>query len=473
MQQDFKPSKFGPRLYSAWMLNVRPKRRTQLVSMEIIGSGGRLFWKGWRPIWVSKGKGGDDSVNEGGLTSRDYNLNPLTVTFPRGVFRCDDLIMSATEFYNEQMLSMDKSEKDTRRRHYVKHIFGTAGRTAGSFSVGPDRSSPSTSSDTRACLHHRPLGWEFEELGPERLETGSPIDNLALSSDAMEMVDEARYWKSNEAWYRKRRIPWRRGWLLHGPPGTGKTALIRAIAEDLDLPVFIYDLASMFNEELQTEWSRMMSEVPCMAVIEDIDAVFKGRVNVVSKEQQSLTFDCLLNCLDGIQKCDGLFVAITTNRLEHIDSALGCPDQGISTRPGRIDRTLLVGPLDEDSRVKLASRILFDRVDLQLRAVDEGDGDTAAQFQERCSRYALSTIWTEKKSTEAMKEDAPKRSPVDSQTSEDSQESQVPDDGGAVEADQTTLKVDVKRGSPVETSTSNAASIRIDSVTMPINSEAN
>ena len=166
-------------------------------------------------------------------------------------------------------------------------------------------------------------------------------------------------------------------------------------------------------------------------------------------------------------------MAITTNRLEHIDSALGCPDQGISTRPGRIDRTLLVGPLDEDSRVKLASRILFDRVDLQLRAVDEGDGDTAAQFQERCSRYALSTIWTEKKSTEAMKEDAPKRSPVDSQTSEDSQESQVPDDGGAVEADQTTLKVDVKRGSPVETSTSNAASIRIDKVTMPINSEAN
>ena len=138
----------------------------------------------------------------------------------------------------------------------------------------------------------------------------------------------------------------------------------------------------------------MMSQVPCMAVIEDIDAVFHGRTNVVGKEQQNLTFDCLLNCLDGIQKCDGLFVAITTNRLEHIDSALGCPERGISSRPGRIDRTLHLGPLDRSSRVKVASRILFDRIDLQERAIEEGDGDTAAQFQERCSRYALNGLWS-------------------------------------------------------------------------------
>ena len=138
----------------------------------------------------------------------------------------------------------------------------------------------------------------------------------------------------------------------------------------------------------------MLSQVPCMAVIEDIDAVFHGRTNVVGKEQQNLTFDCLLNCLDGIQKCDGLFVAITTNQLDKIDPALGCPDRGISSRPGRIDRTLHLGPLGFDERVKIASRILFDRVDLQIRAVEEGDGDTVAQFQERCSRYALSSFWT-------------------------------------------------------------------------------
>ncbi len=97
--------------------------------------------------------------------------------------------------------------------------------------------------------------------------------------------------------------------------------------------------------------------------------------------------------LDGIQKCNGLFVAITTNQLEHIDSALGSPEDGISSRPGRIDRTLHLGPLSESARTKIASRILFDRVDLQLRAVEAGAGDTAARFQERCSRYALSDFW--------------------------------------------------------------------------------
>ena len=82
-----------------------------------------------------------------------------------------------------------------------------------------------------------------------------------------------------------------------------------------------------------------------MAVIEDINAMFHDWINVVGKEQQSLTFDCLLNCLDGIKKCDGLFVAITTNHLEQLNPALGCPDRGLSSRPGRVDRALHRGPL--------------------------------------------------------------------------------------------------------------------------------
>ena len=149
----------------------------------------------------------------------------------------------------------------------------------------------------------------------------------------------------------------------------------------------------LHNQELQESWSRMLSEVPCMAVIEDIDSVFHGRENVVSKEKQALTFDCLLNCLDGIQRANGLFVAVTTNHIERIDEALASPDGEISSRPGRIDRTLYIGNLDEECRLKIARKILHDRIDLQERLVYEGDGDTAAQFQERCSRVALEMLW--------------------------------------------------------------------------------
>ena len=230
-------------------------------------------------------------------------------------------------------------------------------------------------------------------MGGECHSGQTALQSLALDKPATQLIEEARFWRQNESWYRSRNIPWRRGVLLHGPPGTGKTALIRAIAEDLDLPVFIYDLASMYNEELQGAWSKMLSEVPCMAVIEDIDAVFDGRENIVSKDQKHLTFDCLLNCLDGIQRSNGLLLAVTTNHPEKIDPALASVNDKRSSRPGRIDRSLRLGTLSEDARIQIAARILPDRIDLQWRAVHDAEGDTAAQFQERCAQLALEQLW--------------------------------------------------------------------------------
>jgi SpoVK/Ycf46/Vps4 family AAA+-type ATPase len=170
--------------------------------------------------------------------------------------------------------------------------------------------------------------------------------------------------------------------------------------------------------------------VPCIALIEDIDNVFHGRENVTRKnglmpivlsskkendnESSSrppftpLTFDCLLNCLDGVERSDGIFTIITTNDISKVDPALGQPrrlpdgtTEFISTRPGRIDKAVELTYMEPGDKKRMARRILGDypeKVAAMLEFIDRYPDldETPAQFQERCGQIALACFWTEK-----------------------------------------------------------------------------
>jgi len=224
------------------------------------------------------------------------------------------------------------------------------------------------------------------------------LSNLFFPKEIGEVVIEMNRWKDSEKWYKKRDIPWKRGWLLYGQPGTGKTALVRAISEDLDLPIWVYDLSSMSNEELVIQWRGMLNSVPCVALIEDLDVTFDGRKNISGSSvmRDKLTFDCLLNCLDGVERSDGVFTILTTNVINKLDPSLGMPQENmstISTRPGRIDRVIELKPMDGECRLRFAKKILKEYPSEIEVLVSLGMGDTGAQFQDRCARKALGLYW--------------------------------------------------------------------------------
>ncbi len=148
------------------------------------------------------------------------------------------------------------------------------------------------------------------------------------------------------------------------------------------------------------QWDNVKDQVPAIILIEDIDAVFHGRENILGEDGGGLSFDCFLNCLSGIDTADGILLVITTNNVDVLDVALGIPkkdgkNENISTRPGRLDRAVELGPTDPIVRLTIAKRILSSCPQHVERMVVEGDGDMPAQFVERCAKLALEEYWSE------------------------------------------------------------------------------
>lgn len=271
------------------------------------------------------------------------------------------------------------------------------------------------------------LGITQDELGRERKSNGNALENLFFPKEVKDLIRIIRLWVKSKDWYKQKNIPWKRGWLLYGPPGTGKTALARAFAEDLDMPIYFFSLAQMSNNDLINAWQSMQLNIPCIALIEDIDNVFDKRKNIcqnpmsfsnmftstndgnandntsTSALKTPLTFDTLLNCIDGVDKSDGIFTIITTNDISKIDAAIGVPktlENGeevfISSRPGRIDKAIELTYMKKENKIEMAHKILADfqsSLNDVLTHIDKDLQETPAQFQEYCSQIALQEYW--------------------------------------------------------------------------------
>jgi len=169
-------------------------------------------------------------------------------------------------------------------------------------------------------------------------------EDLVLSKSIMESLRSAvDGFANNRAAYRKLGFAWRRGILLVGPPGTGKTMVCKAAAAALpDFPfLYVRDLSERNEKDAIREiFSRARELAPCILAIEDLD----GLVNHGNRT-------AFLNEMDGFTNNDGILVIASTNYPEKIDEAL-------LRRPSRFDQVIHLGPPEEAERFEFCRRIL-------------------------------------------------------------------------------------------------------------------
>eukprot|EP01062_Namystynia_karyoxenos_P073496 TRINITY_DN70292_c0_g1_i1.p1 TRINITY_DN70292_c0_g1~~TRINITY_DN70292_c0_g1_i1.p1 ORF type:complete len:454 (+),score=108.42 TRINITY_DN70292_c0_g1_i1:61-1422(+) len=215
----------------------------------------------------------------------------------------------------------------------------------------------------RLSVHHHDLYGNWERATPRR---SRPLASVVLPGGLREsLLKDAEEFLGAEEWYAARGIPYRRGYLLHGPPGTGKSSFVAALCAHLSLPVYVLSLsAAELTDERLLE---LLVQMPQRSAVlcEDIDAAFAGREGTTR-----LSFSGLLNALDGVGAPEGRILFVTTNHPDRVDPAL--------LRPGRVDVSAefpLLGP-----------QAAADMVTNFYAAAPEGPRAAAAEAVARCVR---------------------------------------------------------------------------------------
>ncbi|CAL8118677.1 unnamed protein product [Orchesella dallaii] len=182
------------------------------------------------------------------------------------------------------------------------------------------------------------VGSEWRQFGHPKNKR--PLHSVVLADGLSHRItaDIQEFLESPE-WYSRRGIPYRRGYLLYGPPGCGKSSYITALAGHLDMAICILNLSdrSLSDDRL----NHLLSAAPQQSIIllEDVDAAFVSREDSDQNKTayqglNRVTLSGFLNCLDGVASSEARILFMTTNYKDRLDPAL--------IRPGRVDFQALI-----------------------------------------------------------------------------------------------------------------------------------
>lgn len=223
------------------------------------------------------------------------------------------------------------------------------------------------------CSSSYVVGWELALTKKARQK-----ESVILDVDDMDfLLNDARKFLQSKSWYLDKGIPYRRGYMLYGPPGCGKTSFAQVLAGELKLDICMLALthAGLTDNQL----CELLRDAPrnSLIVLEDVDAVFVERNATGGASgrgrrgaESAVSFSGLLNAIDGVASQEGKIFFMTTNHIEKLDAAL--------LRPGRCDVKF---------EVKNASKQQMERMFLRFYP---GEDALATQFASRLPANELS-----------------------------------------------------------------------------------
>ena len=182
-------------------------------------------------------------------------------------------------------------------------------------------------------------------FGRYSLDNIKTFDSIVLNPDEKQnLINDLDIFMASEEKYKKLGIAWKRGYLLHGPPGCGKSSLVQAISFRTKMSIYIMNLN---DYQTDRDFINAYSQIPSNSIIlfEDIDAqtdIVKSRSEIEESAKDSkksdpfsecirstLSLSAVLNEIDGIKGCHRKIIIMNTNHPEKLDPAL--------IRPGRMD----------------------------------------------------------------------------------------------------------------------------------------
>ncbi|GAW81988.1 mitochondrial chaperone BCS1 [Plasmodium gonderi] len=207
-------------------------------------------------------------------------------------------------------------------------------------------------------LLYKTFGHEWRPFGTPKNKR--PINSVILPQHLSEhIINDIDTFLNSSKWYIEKGIPYRRCYLLHGPPGCGKSSLITALAGYFDFNICTININDIYLTD--DRFIHLLATVPpkTILILEDIDFIFVHSSNEISSKNESasspsitssinsnssfgsnniktlgVSYSGLLNALDGIVATEERIIFMTTNNINKLPSTL--------IRPGRVDLKILI-----------------------------------------------------------------------------------------------------------------------------------